>query len=363
LNPRIKAALVAVWVLIGMRIGPITAAEKTVFPAPSGEQMTLSVHGATDLAAMEPLIRDCQEVSPNVTVEYNEYLTNDLFSKATTECNATHGTMDLVLSSSVDHLVKLVNDGCAVSYRSPITLQLPPWTRWRDEVFGFTFEPAVIVYNRDLVPPEDVRRTRAELIDLLRTKPEKYNGKVGSYDISQTGVGYLFASYDAHGTTTFGRLLEAFGRAGLVASCCTTDLVSDLTSGRLAIGYNLIGSYAVGAVRRGAHLAIVIPRDYTVVLSRAVFIPRLSRNPVNAFRFLDYLLSERGQRKSREASFFFSFAGTLPEEVDGPLWLASSGLLRPITIGPELLAVQDRAKRQRFLSEWRRSTHIEPEER
>jgi iron(III) transport system substrate-binding protein len=39
--------------------------------------------------------------------------------------------------------------------------------------------------------------------------------------------------------------------------------------------------------------------------------------------------------------------------------LASSGLLRPITIGPELLAVQDRAKRERFLSEWRRSTRLD----
>jgi iron(III) transport system substrate-binding protein len=45
--------------------------------------------------------------------------------------------------------------------------------------------------------------------------------------------------------------------------------------------------------------------------------------------------------------------------VDGPLWLGTSGLLRPITIGPELLAVQDRAKRQRLLGEWRRS--IQPE--
>ena len=50
--------------------------------------------------------------------------------------------------------------------------------RWRDEIFGFTFEPAVIVYNKDLVPPEDVRRTHTELIDLLRAKPERYQGKM-----------------------------------------------------------------------------------------------------------------------------------------------------------------------------------------
>ena len=351
--------MAAIGILTSLGIDAAGAVEKTVFPAPGGQQTALSVHGATDLSAMEPLIRDFQVIAPNVTIEYSEYVTTDLFNRASTECNAEKGTMDLVLSSSVDQLVKLVNDGCGTSFRSPVTLQMPSWTRWRDEVFGFTFEPAVIVFNRDLVPPEDVPRTRVELINLLRSKPEKYNGKIGSYDISQSGIGYLFASYDARGTAIFGRLLEAFGRADLVASCCTTDLLADLSSGRLAIGYNLIGSYAVGAAKRGAHLGIVIPRDYTVALSRAVFIPRSSKNTVVAFRFLDYLLSERGQKKSREASFFFSFEGVLPEEVDGPVWLASSGLLRPITIGPELLAVQDRAKRERFLSEWRRSTRLD----
>ena len=341
----------------------VEAAETTRFPAVQHEEVVLSVHAATDLAAMEPLIRDFQALSPEVTVEYTEYLTNELFARATAACEGEDEFADLMLSSSVDHLVKLVNDGCAAPYRSPTTLRMPSWTRWRDEVFGFTFEPAVIVYNQNLVPPEDVRRTRAELIDLLRSKPEAYQGKIGTYDISQSGIGYLFASYDARGTTIFGRLLEAFGRAQVVTSCCTTDLLSDISAGRLAIGYNLIGSYAVAAVRRGAPLRVVIPRDYTIVLSRAAFVPRAARDAATGFRFLDYLLSERGQRKSHEASFYFSADLPIPEEVDGPMWLTSAGLLRPITIGPELLAVQDRAKRERLLAEWRRSISSEVDPR
>ena len=207
----LKVGLAIAGFLTGLSIHLVEAAEKIVFPAPGGQQTVLSVHGATDLSAMEPLIRDFQTLAPNVTIEYSEYVTNDLFDEASRQCNERQGTMDLVLSSSVDQLVKLVNDGCATSYRSPLTPQLPSWTRWRDEIFGFTFEPAVIVFNRDLVPPEDVPRTRAELLNLLRSKPEKYNGKIGSYDIAQSGIGYLFASYDARGTAIFGRLLEAFG--------------------------------------------------------------------------------------------------------------------------------------------------------
>ena len=76
---------------------------------------------------------------------------------------------------------------------------------------------------------------------------------------------------------------------------------------------------------------------------------------------IDYLLSPRGQQKVCESSFFFCQEGLSPEEVDGPLLLATSGLLRPITIGPTLLAVQDRAKRERFLREWHRATQLAPE--
>jgi iron(III) transport system substrate-binding protein len=335
------------------------AVEVTRFPALAPEQGILRVHAATDLAAMEPLIRDFQVISPHVSIEYVEYQTVDLYAQAQADCRAKRGSMDVVLSSSVDQLVKLVNDGCARAIRSPSAARLPAWTRWRNEIFGFTFEPAVIVYNPDLVPPEDVRHTRAELIDLLRAKPERYSGRIGAYDIEQSGIGYLFAIYDSRGTTVYGRLLEALARTRVATACCTADLLSALSAGRLAIGYNLLGSYAVGAVRRGAQLRIVVPRDFTVVLSRAAFVPAHAGSPIEAASFVEYLLSPRGQLKAQEASFFFSFDGPLPEEVDGPSTLTSSTLLRPIEISPELLAVQDRAKRERFLREWRRSMQVE----
>jgi len=302
-------ASVLVW-LAGL---PALSAEVTRFEAPDGTKSILRVHAATDLAAMEPLIRDFQIVAPHVSVEYNEYQTLDLYANAQTECHDRQGTMDLVLSSSVDQLVKLANDGCARQLHSGVATRLPSWTRWRSEVFGFTFEPAVIVYNRDIVPPEDVRHTRAELIDLLRAKPDRYAGRIGSYDIAQSGIGYLFAIYDARGTTVYGRLLEAFARTRVVLACCTADLLAELSAGRLAIGYNMLGSYAVAAVRRGARLRLIIPRDYTVVLSRAALVPATAKDPVAAFDFVQYLLSSRGQRKAQESSFFFSFEGPVPE--------------------------------------------------
>ncbi|MEH3147315.1 MAG: ABC transporter substrate-binding protein [Methylobacterium frigidaeris] len=328
------------------------ADETTRFPAPASESVVLALHAATDVTAMRPLIRDFQDTEPHVAVAYTEYVTGELFERMQAACRGAGG-VDLVLSSSVDQLVKLVNDGCAARLGLAETDPLPRWTRWRDELFGFTFEPAVIVYNADTVPPEDRRRSRAELIELLRSHPDRYAGRIGTYDVTTSGIGYLFSAYDTRNGAVFGRLLEALARADAVLSCCTTDLLARLADGRLAIGYNLLGSYAVAAIRRGARLHVVVPRDYTVVLSRAIFVPVSAPEPAAARAFVRYLLSERGQRVARATSFPFGLDGAAVAEAEGPALSPSSAAVRPIEIGPELLAIQDRAKRARLIGEWR----------
>ncbi|AWN55440.1 ABC transporter substrate-binding protein [Methylobacterium sp. 17Sr1-1] len=344
--------------------GPAAAEEATRFPASEHERTTLTIRSAADLDAMAPLIRDYQLLYPDVTVVYHEYITADLFGEIAASCAAGRAdrarAADVVISSSVDHLIKLANDGCARAHRSIETGRQPDWAAWRNEVFGFTTEPAVIAYRPDLVPREDLPQSRVELVDLLRRKPEAYAGKIGSYDITLSGIGYLFAAYDGRAAAaTYGRLVEAFGRANLQVRCCTGDLIADLEAGRIAIGYNLLGSYVYRAMRRGARLGLIVPRDYTLVLARAALVPVTARAVGDAFAFVDYLLSERGQRVSREEAFFFDRTGPLPPGIDGPPSLSAAGAFRPITVGPVLLAVQDRARRARFLAEWRQSIGAE----
>ena len=69
-----------------------------------------------------------------------------------------------------------------------------------------TREPAVIVYNRDLVSPDEAPRSRFDLIDLLRPAGSRYAGRVATYDIEASGIGYLFAFADSQQATTFGSL-------------------------------------------------------------------------------------------------------------------------------------------------------------
>lgn len=322
------------------------------FPAPGGEQQVLTIEASIDITSMEPLIRDFQALEPTVTVDFADSLTNDVFAAAAAACEARKTYADLFITSSSDHVVKLANDGCAQRYDSNAVQSLPEWANWRNEAIGFSFEPAVIVYNKSLVPEADVPHSHGELIELMRAKPEIYDGKIGTYNIAQSGIGFLFAFFDAEQSSTFGRLLEGLGRARAVLRCCTGEILTEIESGRLLIGYNLLGSYAYGRAMAGADIGIVLPSDYTLVLSRAAMIPTNAVNPEAGRLFLDYLISARGQRVAAEKSFFFGFDRPPPKDVISAHGGEDASFYRPITIGPSLLATLDRAKRERFLAEW-----------
>lgn len=348
--------LCLVWAAIQPSASFAKDSQISTFPALQAEQEVLSIHAATDRPAMEPLIRDFQTLNPNTRVEFVEYVTNDLFAAASKACQDGRALGDVLLSSGVDQLVKLTNDGCAHSVNLPESETVPRWANWRNEVFGFTFEPVVFVYNRAKVPVEDVPTTHLEIADLLRLKPETYQGRVGTYDIRQSGIGYLLAFNDSQQTTTtYGRLLESLGRAQAVVRCCTGEILDEIEAGRLLIGYNMLASYAYARIRAGANLGLVVPADYTLVLSRGAMIPAAASNATAGARFINYLLSNRGQTLAQREAFFFGFAGEAPAGLEGAASIVRTGIARPIAISPALLAVQDDERRRRFIADWSRS--------
>jgi iron(III) transport system substrate-binding protein len=92
---------------------PAMADNKTEFPALQTEAGKLTIYSTTDLVAIKPLIEDFQKSSPDVSIDYIEYLTNELNALASEACRKQEPLGDLLLSSSVDQLLKLANDGCA----------------------------------------------------------------------------------------------------------------------------------------------------------------------------------------------------------------------------------------------------------
>jgi iron(III) transport system substrate-binding protein len=314
------------------------------------------IYSTMDIEAAEPLLAGFRGTHPHVAITYHDLNSIELYDRFLSEVESGQGSADLLFSSAMDLQMKLVNDGYARAYESPEAAVLPPWAVWRNEAFGVTFEPAVMVYNRDLVPAADVPKTRFDLAALLREKPKAYFGRVATYDPERSGLGFLFATQDAEQSNAIWTLLRGFGVSGVKLYSTTGAILERIVSGRFAIAYNLLGSYARARAKDHPNLGIVLPTDYTLVMSRIALIPKRAPHPRAAEMFLDFLLSEMGQRIIADKAQLYSIHPNVTGEATAAGLRKSVGdRLRPIRVGPGLLVYLDQAKRQKFFRQWQRA--------
>ena len=327
-------------------------AASTRYPAPDGSSDTvLTIIGVTDTPLFAHFIAGFQALRPDVTVAYEEtdslplyerYLAGDMSPKP-----------DLLISSASDLMIKLANDGHAMAYDSPWLGGLPDWAHWRNEVFGFTFEPAVIIYNPDRISAEEVPRTHLTLAEMLETQTERFQGEIATYDIALSGVGYLLASQDQVISSNFWRLAAAFGRVGAVFSGSSPAILNGVADGTLALGYNVLGSYAFARKADGANIEIVVPDDYVLVLTRAMLIPRDAPYPDLGRAFIDFALSPAGQAIAAGQTALGSVvAGADGEWTSEAIAGRGRGVIQPIPLGPALMVSLDQQRRKRFLDSW-----------
>lgn len=311
------------------------------------------IYAATDEHVVRPLIDDFEQRYPGVRVVFEDMGSHELYRRFLDEAREG-GRVDVVWSSAVDLQVKLVNDGHAQRHRSAETTALPAWAVWKDEAFGTTFEPVAFAYNRARLPPEDVPDSHAALLRLLAQQPGRFRGRLVTYDPAVSGLGFMLHTQDELANpVVFWKLATAFGRTGIVPLPTTGAMLDRIAAGDALLGYNVLGSYALLRAAADPAIGVVLPRDYTLVLSRVAFIARDAPHPNAARLWLDYLLSARGQRLlARNPGFFSVREDVRGEAAAAQLRDALGGAFRPITIGAGLLTYLDQAKRRSFLRQW-----------
>lgn len=313
----------------------------------------LVIHAALDTPLIAPLLRDFQRLNPDIAIDYRNLSTLEVYR--TFLDGRDDERADVIMSSAMPWQYRLANDGYAQPLDSATARAWPAWARWRHELFAITFEPVVIVYRRDIAERFGAIDSHADLVELLDRHAEALRGRVVTYDPATSGAGYSYAIEEARLSPRYWELVAALGRVDAALVGTTREMLEGLAAGRYAIGYNLLGSYARAFVREHPELEVVVPDDYALVTHRLAFIARDARHPHAARRFLDYLLSERGQRAIGELTPL----GTIHPALHGPgsanaLRERLGDALRPIGIGPGLLATLDDLKREALLSRWTR---------
>ncbi|MFT6676090.1 MAG: iron(III) transport system substrate-binding protein [Sulfitobacter sp.] len=294
---------------------------------------TLRVLSSTDTSFFEPIIRHFLADHPDWAVQYLVTGTAEMDAIF----RAAPEKFDLVISSAMDLQLKLANDGFAARING---ISHPDWAQWRQSLFAFTTEPAAIVINRAAFAGEKIPQTRQDLIQALRARPEVFRGRLGTYDVRHSGLGYLFATQDARASETFWRLMEVMGGLDIRLYCCSGDMIDDLVSGDIVVAYNVLGSYALARRDTHAALKIILPSDFPTTMMRTALVSAQADHPDMAAAFVRHLIALQSSAGSDDFP--------LP-----PLNLQQRDLGQStIALEPALMTYLDHLKRRTFLQEW-----------
>ena len=253
------------------------------------------IYSTTDTKSADPLIKDFEALYPGISVEYNDMNSTEIYNRFISEKAAGAGSADALWSSAMDLQIKLVSDGGAMTYASPEIAHVPSWAVWKEQAFGTTYEPIVIVYNKRLLSGDEIPQSHADLTRVMTQKIDKLKGKVTTYDIEKSGVGFMLITQDARQNPAFWEMAKALGAVGPRFQSSVGTMLERISSGENVLGFNMFESYAVLRAKKDPSIGIVVPKDYCLVLSRVMFLSKTAGHPNAAKLWLDYVLSKRGQ--------------------------------------------------------------------
>jgi len=314
------------------------------------------IYSALDTKAAQPLIKDFNALYPDIKVEYNDMNSTEMYNRFIAESASGQGSADVMWSSAMDLQVKLVDDGQALTYKSPEASKLPQWAVYKDQAYGTTYEPAVFIYNKRLVTGDEIPQDHASFAKLINSKVDKYKGKVTTYDIEKSGVGFMFVVQDAKYFPGMKDLEKGFGATQYKVYSSTGNMLEKVSSGEHLLGYNVLGSYALVRAKKDQSLGVVLPKDYTLVLSRVMFIGKQAKNPNAAKVWTDYVLSQRGQKLIGSDVELFSIRNDVEAEYTAAKLNQQLGNnVKPIPVSAEIVTYLDQKKRLDFLNNWKQA--------
>jgi iron(III) transport system substrate-binding protein len=310
------------------------------------------VYSTTDTSSANPIIKDFQALYSGISVEYNDMNSTEIYNRFISERAAGATSADVLWSSSMDLQIKLANDGGAMEYASPEVPHLPGWAVWKNQAFGTTYEPIAIVYNKRLLSADEIPQSHADLTRVMTAKLDKVKGKVTTYDIEKSGVGFMLITQDSKLNPRFWELVKALGAAGPRFQSSAGTMMERISSGENVLGFNIFASYAALRAKKDPAIGIVLPTDYCLVMSRVLFISKTAKNPNAAKLWLDYLLSKRGQ-----AQIAGNDLGSIRADVEGEMTMAGiqktlGDKAKPIPVSTDLLPFLDPTKRLEFIKQW-----------
>jgi iron(III) transport system substrate-binding protein len=313
------------------------------------------VYSNTEQFAVEPVLAAFQKAYPKITLDYVEIKSSELYTRFTSEAAAGALQADVMWSSAMDLQYKLMQEGYSQAYATPEKSALPAWANYKDMGYGVTFEPAAMIYNKRLIADGDMPKSHADLVKFLSAKATDLRGKTATYDPEKSGLGYFLLSQDIKQGNVIWDIAKALGQTKARFYSATGQMLEKVGSGEHALAYNVVGSYALLKAKSDPSIGVVIPKDYAVVMTRVIFIPKDTKRVNAAKVFLNFVLSKRGQEAVAAGNLFSVRNDVEGEATAARLTRELGSAIKPVAINDELLDLLEPTKRLPVFKKWKSS--------
>ncbi|MGN9785346.1 ABC transporter substrate-binding protein [Nonomuraea sp. ZG12] len=270
-----------------------------VIEASKKEGGTLTIYSNTDQENWAPIFRDFRKKYAWVTeIAANNLDSDEVFQRVLSEQATGDSPADLVVSNAAQAWADFAaRSGTLLEYASPEKGKLPDFAELLPNVYAMSVDPLSIAYNTALLPEKPTGLK--SLAAILAKKPADYQNKVTTRDVGGAfgfTVSHAFAAARPESWTSLASVLPL----ARPETSSGTQL-EKIMAGEYVAGFFVSAAPAYPVVAKsGGLLEISFLDDGTVALPRGIGIAAKAPHPATSKLFVDFLLSQEGQRAVAE---------------------------------------------------------------
>lgn len=260
----------------------------------SKTEQGLVIYSVLSESTWKPVIETFTGHYPWINVTVVELGANEVFDRYAADSLTGERNADLILSYSPDGWLNFANSGEIEPYLSEEDFYVPPWTKLAPGIYTIASDPMVLLYNKDELPSPPLRFS--DITELIESDPNKFTGKITSYDASQnsTGLAVNWFWINKLGETGW-ELLKRVGETDPLFKTSSSSMVSSILSGDSLMGIFISPISFLSELGLHPELGWSYFKDGQPILMRSIALTKQAKGPNSARLMVDFLLSQEGQ--------------------------------------------------------------------
>jgi iron(III) transport system substrate-binding protein len=270
-----------------------TNAYEDIIEASKNEQ-ELIIYSVFTESSWKSVIETFKGHYPWIKVTIVDLGASEVFERYTADSISGDRNADLILSYAPDGWLNFANSGQIEPYLSEEDFYVPPWTKLAPGIYTIASDPMVILYNKEELPNPPQRMV--DIKELIESDPNKFSGKITSYDASQnsTGLAINWFWINKLGETGWD-ILNRLGKTTPLLKTSSSSMVSSILSGESIIGVFISPISFLSEQDSHPELGWTYIKDGQPILMRSIAITKQAKSPNSAKLMVDFLLSQEGQ--------------------------------------------------------------------